>query len=167
MMQQPEAQKVDDGFQGPYTCRTPHFMSTPILPKIARKHRWRCRLDAFQNITNLCSLYEVSDIVCCSRGEYEDERRSITCSCVVQVMAARNRPPRANLAKEDLADEVQLWHSIVDKIRRCGAIHKQYEDVAAEMLINEEKLSADDDSKSRQARPFARTEARSPDGTLC
>ena len=54
-------------------------------------------------------------------------------------MAARNRP-RASIGKEDLADEVQLWHSIVDKIRKCSAINRQYEDVAAQIPLVDDDL---------------------------
>lgn len=59
-------------------------------------------------------------------------------------MAARNRGPRG-LLKDDLADEVQLWHSIVDKIRRCGEIHKQYEDVNSSIQLDASKTSDNDD----------------------
>ena len=54
-------------------------------------------------------------------------------------MEARNRP-RSTIVKEDLADEFQLWHSIVDKIRRCAAVHKKFEDVSANIPGVEEEM---------------------------
>jgi len=54
-------------------------------------------------------------------------------------MAARNRP-RASIAKEDLADEVQLWHSILDKIRKCAGINKGYENVVTQLSLVEDQL---------------------------
>jgi hypothetical protein len=44
-------------------------------------------------------------------------------------MAARSRP-RTSHAKEDLGDEVHLWNTIVDKIKRCNAINKRYDEIA-------------------------------------
>lgn len=55
-------------------------------------------------------------------------------------MAVRNRP-RPSLVKEDIADEQNLWNSIVEKIRRCGAVNKKFDDVQENIPLAENKLA--------------------------
>ncbi len=52
-------------------------------------------------------------------------------------MAARNNRPRTNYLKEDNGDEVILWSSIVEKIKRAGVANKKYDEL---IPLGEENL---------------------------
>ena len=45
---------------------------------------------------------------------------------------ARNRP-RSGLGKDDMADEVQLWNNIVDKIKRCRDLSQKFESTSKDV----------------------------------
>ncbi|KAI9710186.1 MAG: SAGA HAT/Core module component [Chrysothrix sp. TS-e1954] len=61
-------------------------------------------------------------------------------------MAARHRP-RTSMIKEDNGDELALWNSIVERIRRCSAIDKQYETAMKGVLRDEEAMQEDESPK--------------------
>ena len=48
------------------------------------------------------------------------------------------------MIKDDNGDEQALWSSIVEKIRRCSAIDKQYETVMKGVLRDEEAVREDE-----------------------
>ncbi len=52
-------------------------------------------------------------------------------------MAARNNRPRTSYLKEDNGDEVILWSSIVEKIKKAGAANKKYDEL---IPLGEENL---------------------------
>jgi len=58
-------------------------------------------------------------------------------------MAVRSRP-RLNIAREDFADELNLWNSIVEKIRKCNTISKKFEEVRESITLAEENLRDND-----------------------
>lgn len=58
-------------------------------------------------------------------------------------MSARNRP-RGAIAKEDLTDELNLWTSILEKLRKAQALNDKYEDVAAKIAAAEQPIEGDD-----------------------
>lgn len=58
-------------------------------------------------------------------------------------MAARSRP-RVNIVREDFADELNLWNSIVEKIRKCNTISKKFEEVKENLVLAEENLRDND-----------------------
>jgi len=58
-------------------------------------------------------------------------------------MAVRNRP-RVNINREDISDELNLWNSIVEKIRKCNTISKKFEEVKENIALAEENLRDND-----------------------
>lgn len=74
-------------------------------------------------------------------------------------MASRNRP-RASFAKEDIADEQNLWGSIVEKVKRCHVMRQKIEAVNAQIIEVESKMKSETlsmlDSLTEQAPKIAK-----------
>lgn len=63
-------------------------------------------------------------------------------------MSARNRP-RGSIAKEDFTDELNLWNSIVEKVRRAQALDVKYEEIQARIGESDQTIP-DDERKSSE-----------------
>jgi len=59
-------------------------------------------------------------------------------------MATQRSRPRVNIVREDFADELNLWNSIVEKIRKCNAMSKKFDDVREKIALAEETFRDND-----------------------
>ncbi|KAI9664387.1 MAG: SAGA HAT/Core module component [Alyxoria varia] len=63
-------------------------------------------------------------------------------------MAARNRPRGSGFVKEDIADEQQLWHSIVEKIKVCRSLNQKYKSNQDRISTVKESLKGSESAKA-------------------
>ena len=64
-------------------------------------------------------------------------------------MTSRSRP-RVGMAKEEMGDELNLWTTIVDKIKSCQKLNERYDGITSGIPEIEREMQADSARKFPQ-----------------